>query len=74
MTLETCKRLLKHYEDIVDGTTPAPIGHKHWDLVKKRAEISAKRMKERIEIKTQKYIQLGKIVEEVKETKSKGKK
>jgi hypothetical protein len=51
MTLENCKRLLKHYSNIADGTIPSPIGHKNWHDVVKHAKTQAELMKERIAIR-----------------------
>ena len=78
MTLETCKRLLKHYEDLANGVIEAPNGHKHWDLVVAQAKVNAEAMRERIEKKTARYKKEGRIVEEKpkesKEKKEDGKK
>lgn len=51
MTLANCERLLKHYEDLVNGVIVAPVGHKNWDLVIANAKINAAEMKARIERK-----------------------
>ncbi len=69
MTLENCKRLLKHYNDLADGTIEAPFGHKDWDDVVFNAKVRAAEMEKRIAQKMTltKYAHLK---EEVKETKS----
>ena len=51
MTLENCKRLLKHFEGLADGSIQHPEGHKDWGLVRKQAEVNAKSMRERIATK-----------------------
>ena len=48
MTLANCERLLKHYNDLVDGTIPKPVGHKDWADVVANAKVRAKAMEERI--------------------------
>lgn len=48
MTLENCKRLLKHFEEILDGTKAKPFGHKNWDLVMANAKEQVEVLKERI--------------------------
>ena len=48
MTLENCQRLLKHFNDLADGTIPKPFGHKDWPDVVHNAKVRAKVMKERI--------------------------
>ena len=49
MTLENCQRLLKHYNDLADGTIPQPLGHKDWADVIANAKVRAKAMKERVD-------------------------
>ncbi len=70
MTLENCQRLLKHYNDLADGTIPQPFGHKDWADVVYNAKLRAKAMKERIAHK----MTLPKYAHLLKETKSKEKK
>ncbi len=48
MTLENCRRLLKHYNDLADGTIEKPFGHKDWADVVHNAKLRAKVMEERI--------------------------
>ena len=48
MTLENCRRLLKHFNDIADGTIPKPEGHKDWGDVIYNAKIRAAEMEKRI--------------------------
>lgn len=48
MTLDTCLRLKKHYEDIVNGVIPQPFGHRNWSLVKERAAEALAEMEARI--------------------------
>ena len=48
MTLENCQVLLKHYNDLVDGTIPQPVGHKDWHDVITNAKVRAKLMEARI--------------------------
>ena len=71
MVLENCKRLLKHYQDIVEGRIQAPVGHKDWNLVVDQAKVNARDMEAKIARKEKK------VVVEVKEdnnSKDKGKK
>jgi len=60
MTLENCKKLLKHFNNIVDGTIPEPEGHKDWKDVIHNAKIRAAEMEKRIErkLKHPKYAHL----------------
>lgn len=51
MTLENCRILLKHFNDLADGTIPRPVGHKDWGDVMKNAEVRAVEMEKRIERK-----------------------
>ncbi len=77
MTLENANRLLKHYNDLADGTIPQPIGHKDWADVVANAKVRAKAMKERVDwynsdgFRTKHGLP---PTEKPKETKSKGKK
>jgi len=48
MTLVNCQRLLKHYNDLADGTIPKPFGHKDWQDVVYNAKLRAKEMEKRI--------------------------
>ena len=73
MTLENVKRLLKHFNDLADGTIPKPFGHKDWADVVHNAKIRAKAMEERIAHKMT-LPQYAHLLEKPKETKSKGKK
>jgi|TARA_R100000093_G_C1928619_1_gene67996 hypothetical protein len=61
MTLENCRRLLKHYNDLVDGTIPAPEHHKDWNDVIHNAKLRAAEMEARIErkLKHPKYAQVS---------------
>ena len=49
MTLANCQILLKHFNDLVDGTIPQPVGHKDWHDVQTNAKVRAKNMQERID-------------------------
>ena len=53
MTLDNCKKLLEHYEKIVDGRTVAPASQTHinWNDVISNAKVRAKEMEKRIEHK-----------------------
>jgi len=69
MTIETCNRLLAHYEKIIDGSFPSPVGHRDWALVVSQAKINSKKMKLKIERKMRnpKYAHLvAEIKKEVK--------
>ena len=48
MTLRNCQILLKHYNELVDGTITAPVGHKDWADVVDNAKVRAKSMEERV--------------------------
>ncbi len=78
MTLENCQRLLKHFNDLADGTIPQPLGHKDWADVIANAKIRAKAMEERVTWKTSEGFRrkhnIPEPVVEVKETKPKEKK
>ena len=49
MTLENAQRLLKHFNELADGTIPQPFGHKDWADVVYNAKLRAVQMKEKIE-------------------------
>ena len=71
MTLENCQRLLKHYNDLADGTITQPFGHKDWNDVVYNAKLRVVEMEKRIKHKLlhPKYANL-----DVKEVKKDGKK
>ena len=48
MTLENCQRLLKHYQDLADGTIEMPFGHKDWGDVVANAKVRASEMEKRV--------------------------
>lgn len=48
MTLKECKRLLKHFNDLADGTIKQPFGHKDWADVVYNAKLRAVEMEEKI--------------------------
>ena len=48
MTLENCHRLLKHYNELADGTIPQPFGHKDWADVVYNAKLRAVEMEKKI--------------------------
>lgn len=75
MTLQNCQRLLKHFQDLADGTIEKPFGHKDWKDVVANAKTRAKAMEERIARKLMRpqYAHL-KPKPKVKETKSEDKK
>ena len=52
MTLEECKRLLKHYNDLADGTIKQPFGHKDWAYVVHNATLRAVEMENKIGFKS----------------------
>tara|TARA_Y100000310_G_C20634080_1_gene790254 strand:+ start:1569 stop:1802 length:234 start_codon:yes stop_codon:yes gene_type:complete len=76
MTLENCKRLLKHYQDLADGTISKPFGHKDWADVIENAKVRAKVMEDRIERKMnhRKYAHLKPKEQPKKEVKKNAKK
>ena len=77
MTLENCKRLFKHFNDLADGTIEKPVGHKDWGDVVANAKVRAKLMEERVKRKTERYTREGRYMEPVekpKAVKSHGKK
>ena len=75
MTLENCQRLLKHYNDLADGTIPKPFGHKDWADVVYNAKVRAVEMQKRVDRKSSEAFRTKhNIPEPEKETKSKGKK
>ena len=49
MTLANCQVLLKHFNDLADGTIPKPFGHKDWADVVANAKIRAVEMKKRVD-------------------------
>ena len=49
MTLEECKRLLKHFNELADGTINQPVGHKDWADVVYNAKLRAVEMEKAIE-------------------------
>ena len=49
MTLQNAERLLKHYQNLADGTIPQPLGHKDWADVVANAKVRAADMKKRVE-------------------------
>lgn len=73
MTLANCQRLLKHFNDLADGTIPQPFGHKDWADVVTNAKIRAKAMEERIAHKMT-LPMYAYLLEKPKETKPKEKK
>jgi len=46
MTFHNCQRLLKHFNNIVDGTIPPK--HNRWDDVIANAKVRAKEMEKRL--------------------------
>ena len=49
MTLKNCQRLLKHFNDLADGTIPKPFGHKDWPDVVANAKVRAAEMQKRVD-------------------------
>ncbi len=49
MTLENCHRLLKHFNELADGTIEKPFGHKDWEDVVYNAKLRALLMQKKIE-------------------------
>ncbi len=49
MTLEECKRLLKHFNDLANGTIKQPFGHKDWVDVVYNAKLRAVEMEKKID-------------------------
>ncbi len=77
MTLENCQRLLKHYNDLADGTIPAPPRHKDWADVVANAKFRAKLMQERVDRKSSDVFRTKHnlpLLEKPKETKPEEKK
>ena len=77
MTLENAQRLLKHFNDLADGTIPKPFGHKDWQDVVHNAKVRAERMKVKVERYNSEEFRMKHglpILEKPKETKPKGKK
>ena len=52
MTLENIKKLLKHYQELADGTIEKPFGHKNWSDVVHNAKIRATEMEKRVAYKS----------------------
>ena len=74
MTLENAQRLLKHFNDLADGTIPKPFGHKDWADVVYNAKVRASLMKEKIkELESPEFRAARGLPEIVKETKPKAK-
>ena len=48
MTLQECERLLKHFNDLADGTIAKPVGHKNWEDVISNAKVRAEEMEKKI--------------------------
>jgi len=69
MTLQNCKRLLKFYESLLDGTVVQPAGHKNWSLVLANAKVNAEAMRQRIAHKEKLPKYLNKVNAEVKDGK-----
>lgn len=77
MTFANATRLLKHYNDLADGTIPQPFGHKDWADVVTNAKMRAEDMEKRVQwYKSDGFRVKHNLppVEKPKETKSKGKK
>ncbi len=79
MTLANCQVLLKHFNDLTDGTIPKPFGHKDWADVVANAKVRAKLMQIRVDWYNsdgfrQKHGLPAVVKEEPKETKPKVKK
>ena len=88
MTLENAQRLLKHFNDLADGTITQPFGHKNWADVVANAKIRAGEMQKRVNWYNSEGFRVKHNLPEVvkeeddeknpamvkKETKSKGKK
>ncbi len=55
MTLTECRRLLKHFNDLADGTIPRPSGHKDWADVVHNAKVRAAEMEQAIEHREKRY-------------------
>ena len=78
MTLENCQRLLKHYNDLADGTIKQPFGHKDWADVVYNAKLRAVVMKRKVDWKSSPEFRAKHNIPEPEKpevkTKSKGKK
>lgn len=48
MTLANCKKLLEHFNKIIDGKIERPVGHKNWGDVIENAKRRAADMEKRI--------------------------
>ena len=51
MTLSECRRLLKHFNELADGTVQKPFGHKDWADVVYNAKVRAEEMKKAIDLR-----------------------
>ena len=69
MTLKNCQRLLKHFNDLADGTISKPFGHKDWSDVVHNAKLRAKVMEVRITHKLTLPKYANSVKEEVKSKK-----
>ncbi|KKN18386.1 hypothetical protein LCGC14_0956370 [marine sediment metagenome] len=49
MTLENAQKLLKHYNDLADGTISKPFGHKDWADVIYNAKVRAVEMQKKVD-------------------------
>ncbi len=76
MTFANCQRLLKHYNDLADGTIKQPFGHKDWADVVTNAKVRAVEMQKRLDWYNSDAFRVKHNLpqKEVKETKSKVKK
>ena len=74
MTLENCKILLKHYNDLADGTIPKPFGHKDWADVVYNAKVRATEMEKRVAHKSSEAFRAKHNIPNPEKPKSKEKK
>ena len=77
MTLQECKRLLKHFNDLADGTIKQPFGHKDWADVVYNAKLRAVEMEKKVALKSSDEYRTRHgfpLLEKPKENKSKEKK
>ena len=74
MTLENCQKLLKHYQDLADGTIEKPFGHKDWSDVVHNAKIRATEMEKRVAHKSSDEYRTKHGLPLLEKPKSKGKK